>query len=326
MMGSGFWVLGFGREKHQVGIASQQKLGLPFSPTTKNRKLKTMTWALMGPVIFLALACGAPAKLGPDLRNNAMELNAAGYEYYRRSRWSLAEQKFTRALELNRLIDHRPGIAANLNNLGVLAQEQGDLARAETYYREALSIQQELGDPAGLCEALNNVGTVYQGKGDLRQAQEYYQKARAWAEMLPPGPLLALSLTHFGDLARRQGDLQGALTYYHQALEIDQAKKDRLGQARRFERLGRTYLVMGAYGQASQYLQESLQEFRRQESTNGIIDTLDGLTRLALSQGERAQARDYGERLRKIYQTRGQDREIRRLEALLNGKEDPPKP
>ena len=36
----------------------------------------------------------------------------------------MAESKFSQALKINRLIDRRAGIAANLNNLGVIAQEQ----------------------------------------------------------------------------------------------------------------------------------------------------------------------------------------------------------
>jgi hypothetical protein len=63
-----------------------------------------------------------------------------------------------------------------------------------------------------------------------------------------------------------------------------------------------------------------LEEFRREESTAGIIDALDGLTRLALAQGDRGRAIDYGERLRKIYQARGQDQELKKLDAFLQGK------
>jgi len=36
-----------------------------------------------------------------------------------------------------------------------------------------------------------------------------------------------------------------------------------------------------------------------------------------LAQGDREEARTYGERLLKIYQARGQDQEAKKLEALL---------
>jgi tetratricopeptide (TPR) repeat protein len=266
----------------------------------------------------LAIGCGGAAKSRVvDLRQDAVRLNDEGYQYYRESRWRLAQNKFAEALKLNRLIDYRPGIASNLNNLGAIAQEQGNLAAAEKYYRDALAIQQENGDGAGICEALNNLGTVSASQGRWAEADNLYQQALGYAQSLPPGPLLALTLTHQGDVARHQKNYQQALDLYQQALAIDTKGKDREGQAVRWGRLGRTYLEMSDFASARQYLHKSLEECRRLQRTNGIVDALDGLVALALAQGDRPQAQLYGERLLKIYQARHQTREAERLEALL---------
>lgn len=264
----------------------------------------------------LAAGCGA-AKKRPDLRQQAVKLNDEGYQYYRQSRWRLARHKFTQALNLNRLIDYRPGIAANLNNLGALAQEQGDRADAARFYQEALALQREIGDPAGLCEALNNLGTVHAGLGRWPEARNLYLEALGYARRLRPGPLLALTLTHQGDVARHDRNYLHALDLYREALRLDQARKNRAGMAIRWARLGRTYLEMSAYVSARQYLLQALEESRRQELTSGVIDALDGLTRLALAQNNRPQARLYGERLLKIYQARGQTREAEKLTEIL---------
>ena len=77
----------------------------------------------------------------------------------------MAEGKFAQALKLNRLIDRRVGIAANLNNLGVIAQEQDNPKQAMVYFQEALEINRELHDPAGLSETLNNLGLVQLSQG-----------------------------------------------------------------------------------------------------------------------------------------------------------------
>ncbi|MBI4796998.1 MAG: hypothetical protein HY790_14380, partial [Deltaproteobacteria bacterium] len=53
------------------------------------------------------------------------------------------------------------------------------------------------------------------------------------------------------------------------------------------------------------------------EDTNGIVDALDSLTRLFLALGDRDAALDYGERLLKIYQARGQEKEAEKLQKLL---------
>ena len=271
-------------------------------------------------VIWLLMACGCAgpaASTGPGLRQQAVSFNDAGYQSYEEGNRRLAQRNFEEALKLNRLIDHQAGIGANLNNLGVIHQQQGDLDKALAFFKEALSIHQGLGDPAGLAETLNNLGTVYEAQARLKEAEETYQQALTWARGLPPGPLLALTLTHMGDVARARGDYQAALGLYRQALEIDAAGKDLKGQARRRERLGRAYLGMKDYPAAGQNFNAALEEFRRLENTNGIIDALDGLTRLALAQGDREGALNYGTRLIKIYQALGRDQEATKLEARL---------
>jgi tetratricopeptide (TPR) repeat protein len=269
----------------------------------------------------LALGCGGAAKSRlPDLRAQAVKLNDEGYQYYRESKWRLAQNKFAESLRVNRLIDHRPGIAANLNNLGAIAQEQGNLAEAERLYREALAIQREIGDPAGMGEALNNLGTVYAGLGRWAEAENLYAEALAYVRTPRPGPLLALTLTHQGDAARHRRDYPRALALYNEALAIDTARKNRAGQAVRWGRLGRTYLALGDYAAARRYLLMALEESRRQEMTGGIIDALDGLMNLGLALGDRSEAQIHGERLVNLYQARGQTREAEQVRELLTSR------
>ena len=270
-------------------------------------------WLLGG----LALGCGKAKSRLPDLRQEAVKLNDEGYQYYRESRWRLARHKFNQSLNLNRLIDHRPGIAANLNNLGAIAQEEGNLAEAAAFYDEALTIQREIGNPSGLCEALNNLGTVYVGLGRWSEAENLFLEALGYARQLPPGPLLALTLTHQGDIARHNQDYVLALNLYREALKIDHAKKNRAGMAVRWARLGRTYLALSDYISARRFFLIALAEFRRLQMTTGVIDALDGLTTLALAQDNRYEAELYGERLLEIYRVRGQTQDAKRLKEIL---------
>jgi tetratricopeptide (TPR) repeat protein len=268
-------------------------------------------------VIFLVVGCGGPAKTGVDLKKEAIAFNDAGYQYYRQSRFDLARGKFEKALDYNRLIDRREGIAANLNNLGAIARAQGNLDEAERRFQEALAVNRELNDPAAICETLNNLGLVYQGRGRLREANAAYLEALDQARQLPPGPLLALTLTHLGDVARVHKDYTLALNYYHQALMADTGAKDPRGQAQLQERLGRTFLDLKDYDRAAGYLKGALGEFRRLQDTDGIAAALKGLTLLALARGDRQEADFNGNLLLGIYQARGQEQEAREMKALL---------
>lgn len=271
-------------------------------------------WLLV--LCLAGLGC-ASASNQEKLQSQAISLNDQGYQYYRQSRFNVAERKFSQALKLNRLIDRRAGIAANLNNLGVIAQEQGDSKQALVYLQEALEINRELHDPAGLSETLNNVGLVFLSRGQVDEAQTAYMEALEQARLLPPGSLLALSLTHLGDVARVRKDYDLALNYYHQALLVDEARKDARGRALRWERLGRTFLDLKDYARADFHLQFALREFRRLEDTGGIADTLKDLTLLALAQGNKKEAAFNANLLLEIYQARGQEFEVKKLEELF---------
>jgi tetratricopeptide (TPR) repeat protein len=276
----------------------------------------TDRWWWLWVLVFL-LGCSGPLKSGVDLRHEAIRLNDAGYQYYRQSRFDLAREKFVRALDYNRLIDRREGIAANLNNLGVIDQAQGNLKQAVIHFKEALAVNRELRDPSAICETLNNLGLAYQSQGRLREAQAAYQEAWENARLLPPGPLLSLTLTHLGDVARAHKDYMLALNYYHQALAADTGAKDPRGRALRQERLGRTFLDLKDYDRAAAYLKEGLAEFRRLQDTDGIAAVLKDLTLLALARGDRAEAELNGQLLMGIYQARGQEQEAMELKALL---------
>jgi tetratricopeptide (TPR) repeat protein len=273
-------------------------------------------WRWLWALVFL-LGCGGPAKTGVDLKIEAIAFNDAGYQYYRQSRFDLAQGKFEKALDYNRLIDRREGIAANLNNLGVIAQAQGNPELARRRFQEALAVNRELKDPAAIVETLNNLGLTYQSQGRLQEANAAYLEALDQARQLPPGPLLALTLTHLGDVARVHKDYTLALNYYHQAIMADTGSKDPRGWALRQERLGRTFLDLKDYGRAEGYLKEALTEFRRLQDTDGIAAALKGLTLLALARGDRQEAELNGNLLLGIYQTRSQDQEARELKELL---------
>ncbi len=269
-------------------------------------------------LVLCLLGCGcASAPSQENLQTQAISLNDQGYQYFRQSRFNVAERKFSQALKLNRLIDRRVGIAANLNNLGVVAKEQDNPKQAVVYFQEALEINRDLHDPSGLSETLNNLGLVFLSQGRVNEAQTAYLEALDQARLLPPGPLLALSLTHLGDVARVRRDYDLALSYYHQALKVDEDRKDARGRALRWERLGRTFLELKAYDRADFHLQFALREFRRLEDTDGLADTLKDLTRLALAQGDKPAAALNGQLLLEIYQARGQEQEAAKLLELL---------
>jgi non-specific serine/threonine protein kinase len=76
-----------------------------------------------------------------------------------------------------------------LHNLGVVAQEQGDLDAARGHFQDSVAMKRALGDTAGLALSLAKLGEVLSSRGDARAAQR----------------LLSESLTLVRDLGDRPG-------------------------------------------------------------------------------------------------------------------------
>ena len=76
--------------------------------------------------------------------------------------------------------DH-PKVAADLNNLGLLLQAQGDLAGARLVYERALVILQKALGPEhpDTARSLNNLASLLQAQGDLAGARPLFERALA---------------------------------------------------------------------------------------------------------------------------------------------------
>ena len=103
-----------------------------------------------------------------------------------------AEQVAQQALSLaRRRADTAPDsttfrdLSVSLNNVGQVAQAQGEWAQAESVYRESLDLSRQLverlgGTPEALRDlsiSLNNVGRVAQAQGEWAQAESVYRES-----------------------------------------------------------------------------------------------------------------------------------------------------
>ena len=83
-------------------------------------------------------------------------------------------------------------LAISLNNLGLVAEAQGDRPQAETVYRESLALRRQLaerlnGTPEALRDlsvSLDNLGRVAQARGDWQQADRVYRESLALRRQL----------------------------------------------------------------------------------------------------------------------------------------------
>ncbi|MBC7812371.1 MAG: tetratricopeptide repeat protein [Burkholderiales bacterium] len=97
-------------------------------------------------------------------------------------------------LAVFRELDHKPGIAQALNNLGLVAARIGDSDRANRAYDESLIICQQTGETRQVCLVFQNIGFLAEHKGDHERAWEAGFEALRLAQKMNNRLLIAMSL------------------------------------------------------------------------------------------------------------------------------------
>jgi hypothetical protein len=95
-------------------------------------------------------------------------------------------------LAIRRELGDERGIADSLNNLGVLAQYEGDHARAAALFEESLLIKRGLGDKQSIANSLHNLATEPALRGDRPSSP----RLAAGLSGAPPAPIAGLADRH----------------------------------------------------------------------------------------------------------------------------------
>lgn len=122
-----------------------------------------------------------------DMAGIASCYNAEGLAYERIEEDGKAEFSLQKSLALNRQLNDRKNIAANLNNLGLL---EGKPEEKIEWLKEAIQINKSLGANWSLAENYNNLGTQYFYKKDYEKALEELNSAYVLATNLGAKELL----------------------------------------------------------------------------------------------------------------------------------------
>ncbi len=162
-----------------------------------------------------------------------------------------AERWYGRALEIAQALDNRPYMASIYHQLGNVAYLRGELAAAERWYGKSLEIKDALGDRPGMSGSYHQLGMVAQDRGDRVAAERWYGKSLEIKEALGDRPGMATSYHQLGNVSYLRGELAAAERWYGKSLEIKEALGDRPGMAPTYGQLG---LLAEQRGNAAQAL------------------------------------------------------------------------
>jgi predicted ATPase len=110
--------------------------------------------------------------------------------------------------------------AIALNNLAVLAHQEGDDPECERLLQESLRLKQHLGDLGGQVLALANLGGIVRGAQRYADAQNYIEESLKLARQHRLTAREFYALAELGETARQKGDFTAAWPCFKAMLQV----------------------------------------------------------------------------------------------------------
>jgi tetratricopeptide (TPR) repeat protein len=228
-----------------------------------------------------------------------------------------AASAWSEALDLASQHDDLLLLARASNNLGAIANMQGNHDAALAHYRLAVPAYQRVGQARGIAEGYHNLAITFRDQGELEEADENERRAIEYATDGAVPRLAAMGRIGRAEIALRRGDARLAETTARMAAE----ELGRLGDP---WHEADAHRVVGVASGAQGHLTDALAAFERALGIARLrghslneADILRDRALLLLRRGER----DWGERDARsaidIYRKLGAVRECEALELRL---------
>ncbi|MGL5228135.1 MAG: tetratricopeptide repeat protein [Bacteroidales bacterium] len=149
----------------------------------------------------------------------AQSYNSRGLIHSSLEENSIAEHFFLKSLKINRKLENKKAIAANLNNLCLYKGNTNDKIKL---LNEAIVINQELNAPWSLAENYNNMGIQYFYNNEYCKALDMLNKSMQLAEDINAKELICDNYRYKSWIYERMGNYQKAYEYFLKLYDIEQ--------------------------------------------------------------------------------------------------------
>jgi tetratricopeptide (TPR) repeat protein len=237
-----------------------------------------------------ALRAAHPGDAAPPCTSAGLEL-ARTEVVMRQMQYVPARAGFARALDLAAAAHDKRIEALALRRLGLLEIQRGDEAAAEAQLRRSLELMRELDNPGGQAAVYSQLLYLYR---ELQRYAEAEDCARRGLELARSAGDLRAQASLFNNLGlvlqATRGRLDEALECYVQALELNRAIGNRVGEAINADNLGGLCLTLGRSAEARRLLELAVQRYGEVGDTPGVGSAGGKLGLLQLRSGELEQA------------------------------------
>lgn len=233
-----------------------------------------------------AVALALPA--APEQAPHALAM--AGQCLLRLGRHAEARRESTEALALARAQADKHTEGVVLNDLGMLAVDQGDPAAALPLYQQALALHRESGNRASEGGTLSNLGYTALTLGDYVAAGSQFSQARALFAQIGHRQNEAITLINLGIALLHQAQPELALSHATQASGLLHSAGDRWAQGAALRLQGQAALALGDASAAAAAFQASRALFEAMNLPHLAIEAIAGLAELAQTAADPASA------------------------------------
>lgn len=230
-----------------------------------------------------------------------------------------AGAEFARALELATQAEDLLVLARATNNLGAIANMQGDHERALSHYRLALPTFQRLGQRRGLASSYHNLAITYRDLGELEESDEHELRAIEHAIDGGVPRLAAMGRVGRAEVALRRGDAALAETTARIAREEFVRLGDPQNEADASRLVGAACTLQRRFDEALVAFDRALEIARERGHALNEAETLRDRSALYMAQGRVADAIADARTAMTIFDRLGATREREALGEKIDG-------
>src|SRR5881396_746606 len=255
-----------------------------------------------------------------SLKDRTMEvraLNVCGAIALERGGIDEATYFFTRAQEEATDDNDMATAGRCANNLGIIANMQGDYRRAIGAYMRAIDAYRKAGYDRGLVESQHNLAITYREQGQLDHAMYAANEALGAAERLGDRGLRAQALAGLAEIQVARGEADLAIQEAERALAVHRELQDEVLETEDQRILAVAVGLAGKTREAEALLREVIDRATRHERPLLVANAQRDLANMLALAGDGAGAKQVAQAARATFERLGARVEIDKLDALL---------
>jgi tetratricopeptide (TPR) repeat protein len=255
-----------------------------------------------------------------SLKDRMMEvraLNVCGAIALERGGIDEATYFFTRAQEEATGDNDMAAVGRCANNLGIIANLQGDYRRAVTAYTRAITAYEQAHFPRGVVEARHNLGMACRAQGQLDRALETANRAIEEAQRLGDQQLTAQAVAGLAEIHVARGESDLAIAAVDRAIATHRELKDPVREAEDLRIKAGALALAGRHDDAGIMLCEVVSRATEHGRPLLLAMAERDLAHLLIKTGDVASGKEAAQRARSTFQRLSARAETDKLDAML---------